>query len=193
MKNSHTTTAQKEKAGFTLIELLVVIAIIGLLSSVVLASLSGARESARDARRASDFNQLRTAIELYFTDTGEYPGAGYNDGQISENCSSNQLYQDLVGGGYLASMPTDPSENFVNCTNSAAAGTEEFFYGFDHANQGGDACIVINNFETSDDGGDLSELNEADEPDSEDYDDYGGQANTRQAEFIYCFEDAQFF
>ena len=69
MKDSHKKTIQ---IGFTLIELLVVIAIIGLLSSVVLASLSGARESARDARRKQDLRQLQTALELYYNDHGRY-------------------------------------------------------------------------------------------------------------------------
>jgi prepilin-type N-terminal cleavage/methylation domain-containing protein len=59
--------------GFTLIELLVVIAIIGLLSSVVLASLNGARLKGRDARRISDLKQMQTALELYYSNQGSYP------------------------------------------------------------------------------------------------------------------------
>ena len=61
------------KKGFTLIELLVVISIIGLLSSVVLASLNTARAKSRDARRISDIRQIRNALELYKDSTGYYP------------------------------------------------------------------------------------------------------------------------
>ena len=57
-------------AGFTLIELLVVIAIIGVLASVVLASLNSARQKARDARRAADVRQLVLAMNLYIDSTG---------------------------------------------------------------------------------------------------------------------------
>jgi prepilin-type N-terminal cleavage/methylation domain-containing protein len=61
------------KRGFTLIELLVVIAIIGILSSVVLASLSTAREKSRDAKRISDLGQVKLALELYFDTNQTYP------------------------------------------------------------------------------------------------------------------------
>ena len=56
----------KRPSGFTLIELLVVISIIGLLASVVLVSLNGARAKARNARRLADIKQLQTALELYY-------------------------------------------------------------------------------------------------------------------------------
>ncbi len=68
--------AQKSR-GFTLIELLVVVAIIGLLSSVILASLNGARKKGRDARRISDLKQLQVAMELYYGEqaTPAYPAS----------------------------------------------------------------------------------------------------------------------
>src|SRR3989344_9029837 len=61
--------------AFTLIELLVVISIIGLLSTVVLASLNTARVKARDAQRIAALKEIQKAIELYASDHGgQYPG-----------------------------------------------------------------------------------------------------------------------
>ncbi len=91
-----------QKSGFTLIELLVVIAIIGVLASVVLASLNSARAKARDARRKSDMNQLKLALEFYYDSNNAYPSIG-SDG--------SGYYLDGLAGPlapYLGTMPVDP-------------------------------------------------------------------------------------
>ena len=87
------------KSGFTLIELLVVVAIIGILASVVLASLNSARDKARIARVKSDLNQINNAFNLYLTDNNGHgpkelplPASGSNiaDRWHSPDCSTTQ-------------------------------------------------------------------------------------------------------
>jgi prepilin-type N-terminal cleavage/methylation domain-containing protein len=94
------------KRGFTLIELLVVIAIIGLLSSVVFASLNSARGKARDARRIADVRQIERAIEMYYNDFGNYPVVGGWQG-TSSGCYGGAGIPGIVPT-YISSMPMDP-------------------------------------------------------------------------------------
>jgi prepilin-type N-terminal cleavage/methylation domain-containing protein len=61
------------KRGFTLVELLVVIAIIGLLSTVAVVSMNGARVKARDAKRLSDVRQVQSALEVFYSVNDYYP------------------------------------------------------------------------------------------------------------------------
>lgn len=87
------------QTGFTLIELLVVIAIIGILASVVLASLNSARKKSRDARRLADVKQLQVALELYFSSNSNYPTVL---APLTTGCG---------GGSCIATLPKDPVGN----------------------------------------------------------------------------------
>ena len=83
-----------DEKGFTLVELLVVIAIIGILATLLILQLGVARSRARDAKRIADVNQIRSALELYFDDNGQYP----NTTQLGN----------LLSPRYLQNLPQDP-------------------------------------------------------------------------------------
>ncbi len=87
-----------KKKGFTLIELLIVIAIIGVLASIVLVSMGGARSKARDAVRNSDARQIGSAMELYY---------GEGDVYLTSGTAPTAI------GTYMATFPKDPKTKAV--------------------------------------------------------------------------------
>ncbi len=99
----------RRPAGFTLIELLVVIAIIGILASIVLTSLAGARGKGRDAKRQSDMQEIAKALELYYSNHGAYPICSAPTNDVPGHYTSMVcLGTALVSDGDISSMPVDP-------------------------------------------------------------------------------------
>jgi len=70
---SSTFSLKKLSSGFTLIELLIVIAIIGILSTIVIASVNDAKANARDKQRISDLLQIQLALEQFYDENGSFP------------------------------------------------------------------------------------------------------------------------
>lgn len=80
--------------GFTLIELLVAIAIIGILTSIVLASLNVARGRGADAKVKAQIANARNAADLYFDSHGSYNGFA---GDVSSDCATaDSMFQDTA-------------------------------------------------------------------------------------------------
>lgn len=86
-----------KQLGFTLIELLVVVAIIGLLTSIIAVSFGNTRLRARDTKRLSDMGQIRTGMDLHFSQ-----GSGYPD---MVTWSSGIL---ACSGVHVMEVPKDP-------------------------------------------------------------------------------------
>ena len=108
------------KKGFTLIELLVVIAIIGILSSVVLASLNTARDKGADAKIKGEVGSIRAAAEMYYDTKGQYDSATI---PASVTCATGMFSDASVIRSLNSATSTSGGATTSNrlCTSSTTA------------------------------------------------------------------------
>jgi prepilin-type N-terminal cleavage/methylation domain-containing protein len=111
---------RKSKA-FTLIELLIVISIIGVLLALSVFGLQGARESARDGRRKSDLESIRSGIEAYKSDCNAYPSSLPAVGAALVGNGSTPTC--LGTNTYISQMPGDPLNPARTYNYSSSTGT----------------------------------------------------------------------
>ena len=123
----------KLQKSFTLIELLVVVLIIGILATLIIASVMSNLTKSRDAKRKADLKTIADALDMYYQKYGTYlvtytdptgsiitcgnsAGEGYinckeKNTEGSSDCGDSYLYsidRCLVRAGVIANVPADP-------------------------------------------------------------------------------------
>ncbi len=120
----------KVKKTFTLIELLVVSTVIMLLLSGGIITYSQLTKQSRDARRKSDLQQVRAALEMYRSNNNQYPISDYTN-------LSNFLVNGTIK--YLEKLPNDPKSSQYSYYYTST-GSDYTLAGY--LETGGTNCVV---------------------------------------------------
>ena len=102
--------------GFTLIELLVVIAIIGILASVVLASLNTARAKGADSAIKANLNNARAQAELFY----DANGSSYDTG---DSVTANTIATDVCSTVALVGTTAGINTLVQGASTASGSGT----------------------------------------------------------------------
>ncbi len=115
MKKAPEVKAMKSRRynqdGFTLIEIMVVILILGLLATIVVQSLRGAADKAKNTKAQADMAELKTALDRYYLDNGFYPTTDQGLNSLVSPPTSGRTPPNYEAGGYIERLPSDPWGN----------------------------------------------------------------------------------
>lgn len=127
---------KKKKNGFTLIELLVAMSIALILMGIALVSYQGARKAARDGRRKVDLEQIRSALEMYRADLGNYP--------VPVGVPAYYSGIELVGtnGILYIKFPNDPLSGLQYCYRSTDGKSYSLCAALEKSGAGASGCAA---------------------------------------------------
>jgi general secretion pathway protein G len=110
MKRVNTNKLNKRVKGFTLTEILIALAIVAIMGTFVTLSLMGNVDKANLQKLKGDLNTLKTALQTYKIENGNYPTTEQGLQALIHRPTSEPVPMNYPSSGYLGSsaLPKDP-------------------------------------------------------------------------------------
>ena len=125
MNNSAVTRKPK---GFTLVELLIVVIILAILAAIVVPQFTASTDDANDAALVSNLANIRSAIDLYYQQHGEYPSANLASGGTCAGTAGTGAADSVDAFKSQLTLYTD-AEGVACSTRISSGTTETYIYG----------------------------------------------------------------
>ncbi len=110
----------KTQRGFTLVELLIVVIILAILAAIIVPQFTAATDDATQSAYDTNIANVRSAIDLYRQQHGEYPGAVTSTGAGCPAGSTNAT--GAVGEpAFLAQLRNYTNTGGIACTGTSTA------------------------------------------------------------------------
>lgn len=114
--------AMNRKNGFSFVELLVVITIIAVLTGIGVVTYSSTMQKSRNAKRMTDIQVIRSALEICRSQDGFYPVAIYPNLACYTSVALNNTPNDPNSTSY-AYTRSSPTSYTISCPGGEAGAT----------------------------------------------------------------------